>query len=246
MRLLSVQIQKLLMFCSVQLTGGSINHHDARPLLRRQGHSRPHSQLARTRNACRVRRRNRAERRPATVTEAVEADIILFTVGSVAFKDVGAVLQDWSGKIVIDVTNDFMLPPEVQQAEYQGRLTSEVNAERVPGAKLVKAFNQLPFKVLASPLPTMSVEGSCSSRATMRTQARPSRLLRKALALQPSKSARLQKVAASSGTGTARVPESDQIPAVGLAAGLDQPLSLPRTLNFNSVVLEDGLRRFLV
>jgi 8-hydroxy-5-deazaflavin:NADPH oxidoreductase len=51
------------------------------------------------------------------------------------------------------VTNGFMLPPEVQRAEYQGRLTSEVNAERVPGAKLVKAFNQLPFKVLASPLP---------------------------------------------------------------------------------------------
>jgi 8-hydroxy-5-deazaflavin:NADPH oxidoreductase len=63
------------------------------------------------------------------------------------------VLQDWSGKIVIDVTNGLMLPPEVQQAEYQGRLTSEVNAERVPRAKLVKAFNQLPLKVLASPLP---------------------------------------------------------------------------------------------
>ena len=46
-----------------------------------------------------------------------------------------------------------LLPPEVQQAEYQEQLISEVNAERVPGAKLVKAFNQLPFKVLASPLP---------------------------------------------------------------------------------------------
>jgi 8-hydroxy-5-deazaflavin:NADPH oxidoreductase len=85
--------------------------------------------------------------------EAVEADIILVAAGAVAFKEVGALRQDWSGKIVIDVTNGFMLPPEVQQVEYQGRLTSEVNAERVPGAKLVKAFNQLPFKVLASPLP---------------------------------------------------------------------------------------------
>jgi len=52
-----------------------------------------------------------------TVDEAVEADIILVAVGAVAFKDVGAVLQDWSGKIVIDVTNGFMLPPDVQQAE---------------------------------------------------------------------------------------------------------------------------------
>jgi 8-hydroxy-5-deazaflavin:NADPH oxidoreductase len=89
----------------------------------------------------------------ATVAEAVRADIILIAVGALAFKDVGAVLPDWSGKIVVDVTNAFMLPPEAQQAEYHGRLTSEVNAERVPGAKLVKAFNQLPFKVLASPLP---------------------------------------------------------------------------------------------
>jgi 8-hydroxy-5-deazaflavin:NADPH oxidoreductase len=41
----------------------------------------------------------------------------------------------------------------VWHAEYPGRLTSEVNAGRVPSAKLVKAFNQLPFRVLASPLP---------------------------------------------------------------------------------------------
>jgi hypothetical protein len=69
---------------------------------------------------------------PAAVAQAVEADVVLVAVGSVAFKDVGAVLEDWSSKIVIDVTNGFMLPPEVQQAEYHGRLTSEVNAERVP------------------------------------------------------------------------------------------------------------------
>ena len=90
---------------------------------------------------------------PVTVEEAVEADVILFAVGSVAFKDIGALRRDWSGKIVIDVTNGFMLPPEVQEAEFHGRLTSEVNAERVPGAKLVKAFNQLPLKVLAGPVP---------------------------------------------------------------------------------------------
>jgi 8-hydroxy-5-deazaflavin:NADPH oxidoreductase len=88
-----------------------------------------------------------------TIERAAEADIILVATGAIRFKNVGAVRQDWSGKIVIDVTNGFMLPPEVQQAEYGGRLTSEANAERVPGAKLVKAFNQLPAKVLASPLP---------------------------------------------------------------------------------------------
>ena len=90
---------------------------------------------------------------PVPVEEAVEADIVLVAVGSVAFKDVGALRKDWSGQIVVDVTNGFMLPAEVQEAEFHGRLTSEVNAERVAGGKLVKAFNQLPLKVLAGPVP---------------------------------------------------------------------------------------------
>jgi 8-hydroxy-5-deazaflavin:NADPH oxidoreductase len=50
---------------------------------------------------------------PATVAEAVNADIVFVAVGAVAFKEVGALLQDWSDKIVIDVTNGFMLPREV-------------------------------------------------------------------------------------------------------------------------------------
>jgi hypothetical protein len=37
--------------------------------------------------------------------------------------------------------------------ELRGRLSSEVNADRLPGAKLEKAFNQLLAKVLASPPP---------------------------------------------------------------------------------------------
>ena len=90
---------------------------------------------------------------PVTLAEAARADVVFFAVGALAFKEVGAVLLDWSGKIVVDVTNGFLLPPHVQETEYQGRLTSVVNAERVPGAKLVKAFNQLPIAVLAGPLP---------------------------------------------------------------------------------------------
>jgi hypothetical protein len=69
------------------------------------------------------------------------------------FKDVASALPDWTGKIVIDVTNAFTLPAEVQEAEFGARPSSEANAERVPGAKLVKAFNQLAVKDLASPVP---------------------------------------------------------------------------------------------
>jgi 8-hydroxy-5-deazaflavin:NADPH oxidoreductase len=88
-----------------------------------------------------------------SLDEALEAGIIFFAVPFLNFKDVGSVKSDWTGKIVVDVTNAFLLPQVVQDRELQGRLSSEVNAERVPGAKLVKAFNQLPMKVFSSPVP---------------------------------------------------------------------------------------------
>jgi predicted dinucleotide-binding enzyme len=88
-----------------------------------------------------------------SLDEAFKADGIIFAVPFLNFKNVGSARPDWTEKIVVDVTNAFLLPPEVQDKELQGRLSSEVNAERVPGAKLVKAFNQLPMKVLSSPVP---------------------------------------------------------------------------------------------
>jgi predicted dinucleotide-binding enzyme len=89
----------------------------------------------------------------SSLDEALEADIVFFAVQFLNFKDVGSVKPDWTGKIVVDVTNAAFLPQEVQDRELQGRLSSKVNAERVPGGKLVKAFNQLPMQVLSSPVP---------------------------------------------------------------------------------------------
>jgi predicted dinucleotide-binding enzyme len=91
---------------------------------------------------------------PATLDAALDADVIFLAVGFLQVKDVAAARAEWSGKIVIDATNAFTLPPDVQEKELRGRLSSEVNADRLPGAKLVKAFNQLPAKVLASPPPS--------------------------------------------------------------------------------------------
>jgi predicted dinucleotide-binding enzyme len=88
-----------------------------------------------------------------SLDEALKADVIFIAVPFLKFKDVASALPDWTGKIVIDVTNAFTLPADVQEAEFGARPSSEANAERVPGAKLVKAFNQLAVKDLASPVP---------------------------------------------------------------------------------------------
>ncbi|OSQ37058.1 NADPH-dependent F420 reductase [Thalassospira mesophila] len=89
----------------------------------------------------------------ASIDQALDADIIILAVQFLDFKKVGALRADWTGKIVVDVTNAAFLPVEVQERELQGRLSSEVNANHVPGAKLVKAFNQLPMQGLAAPVP---------------------------------------------------------------------------------------------
>jgi predicted dinucleotide-binding enzyme len=88
-----------------------------------------------------------------SLDDALHADIIFLAVQFLNFKDVASVKPDWTGKIVVDVTNAAFLPQEVQDRELKGRPSSEVNAERVAGAKLVKAFNQLTMKALSSPVP---------------------------------------------------------------------------------------------
>lgn len=88
-----------------------------------------------------------------SIDDAPKAGIILVAVPFLKFKEVGATLPDWSGKTVVDMTNAFTLPAEVQESEFGARPSSEANAERVPGAKLVKAFNQLPVRELVKPVP---------------------------------------------------------------------------------------------
>ena len=89
----------------------------------------------------------------SSLDNALNADVLFFAVQFLNFKDVASARSDWTGKIVVDVTNAAFLPQEVQDRELKGRPSSQVNAERVPGAKLVKAFNQLPMKVYSSPVP---------------------------------------------------------------------------------------------
>ncbi len=49
---------------------------------------------------------------------------------------------DWNGRIVIDTTNPLDAP-DYELAELGGRTSSEIVADLVPGARLVKAFNTL-------------------------------------------------------------------------------------------------------
>ena len=84
-----------------------------------------------------------------TTKEAAAADIVLLALPwSEAPSLTG--LANWKGKTVIDATNHFItFGPEFKVADIGDRASSEVVADNLPGANIVKSFNTLYYKILA-------------------------------------------------------------------------------------------------
>lgn len=80
-----------------------------------------------------------------TTAEAAGADIVLLALPWSQVKTLTQI-TDWKDRIVIDATNHFT--PDFQVEDLGGRASSEVVQEYLPGARLVKAFNTLYFKIL--------------------------------------------------------------------------------------------------
>jgi predicted dinucleotide-binding enzyme len=49
---------------------------------------------------------------PSTLADAVKAEVIFLAVRFESHPDVAKVLADWQGKIIVDVTNAYGVPPE--------------------------------------------------------------------------------------------------------------------------------------
>lgn len=81
-----------------------------------------------------------------SLQDALAADIIILAVPFAAHRDVARTIADWRGKIVIDAMN-FREP---SLAPLGGLQSSDFVAQSLPGAKVVKTFNQLPAALLAS------------------------------------------------------------------------------------------------
>ena len=79
----------------------------------------------------------------ATVDEAAAADIVVIAV---PWDRVPEAVQglDWNSQVVVDATNDWAAD------DLQGRTSSELVADLVAGARLVKAANTLGAEVLSS------------------------------------------------------------------------------------------------
>lgn len=81
---------------------------------------------------------------PATLAEAIKADVIFLAVRFESHPDVAKALPTWKGKTIVDVTNTYGVSPE----ELGGRSSSQVVAQAFTGGRLVRGFNHLVAAVL--------------------------------------------------------------------------------------------------
>ncbi|QSX73724.1 NAD(P)-binding domain-containing protein [Lysobacter arenosi] len=89
--------------------------------------------------------------RAGTREEAAAQDIVLVAVSWSKLPAALAGLPDWNGRIVIDANNPIEAPL-FKPVDLGGRTSSDVFAQLVPGACVVKAFNHLqPQLVEGSP-----------------------------------------------------------------------------------------------
>jgi predicted dinucleotide-binding enzyme len=102
-----------------------------------------------------------------TTEDAAKADIVVLAVRWTDAPQVVKSLPAWNGRIVVDATNplEFLAPdaPEredpanpfaafgVKLADLGGRVSSEIVAELVPGARVVKTFNHFGVELLLEP-----------------------------------------------------------------------------------------------
>jgi hypothetical protein len=87
--------------------------------------------------------------KPVSVEAAAKADVVILAVPFGSVPDAVGGVSNWAGRVVVDATNaiDF---PAFTPKDLGGRLSTEIVAEAVPGARVVKAFNTLPAAVLAA------------------------------------------------------------------------------------------------
>ena len=85
----------------------------------------------------------------APVENALHADVVILAIPFSVIPDAVRDIAEWDGRIVVDASNaiDF---PAFTPKDLGGRPSSEIVAQAVPGARVVKAFNTLPAAVLAT------------------------------------------------------------------------------------------------
>jgi 8-hydroxy-5-deazaflavin:NADPH oxidoreductase len=88
----------------------------------------------------------------ATVQQAAEADLVILALPFLRVPELADVIADWTGRIVVDATNQFAEYAPVYRGYVDlGEETgSEWVARHLPGATIIKAFNAMYASYLAA------------------------------------------------------------------------------------------------
>ncbi|WP_322070790.1 NADPH-dependent F420 reductase [Paraburkholderia bannensis] len=85
----------------------------------------------------------------ASVENAAKAEVVVLALPWTQLQSLQNRDIDWHGRIVVDATNALLTyAPDYRRADLGGRTSSEIVADMLPGARVVKALNTLYFKVL--------------------------------------------------------------------------------------------------
>jgi predicted dinucleotide-binding enzyme len=88
--------------------------------------------------------------RGGTREEAAASEMVVVAVNWSNLAAAVSDLPDWGGRIVVDANNPIE-PPLFKTEHLGGRSSSEVFADLVPGASVIKAFNHLEPHLIANP-----------------------------------------------------------------------------------------------
>ncbi len=93
--------------------------------------------------------------KPVTLKELLEQAEVFFL--ALPWRDVRDFLRssvDWRGRVVVDATNIILsISPDVVLDDLGGDSGSQLVARLAPSARVVKAFNTLPFETMFAPIP---------------------------------------------------------------------------------------------
>ncbi|KEQ53902.1 NADPH-dependent F420 reductase [Sphingobium chlorophenolicum] len=90
--------------------------------------------------------------RAVSFDEAARADIVILAVTWVKLANALQGLPHWGSRIVVDAANPDEVP-SLKPVELNGRLSSEVVSDMLPGARVVKAFIDIEAEIFNEPAP---------------------------------------------------------------------------------------------